>query len=63
MNQHKVVIETTIDSLTITARQNVESAETTTDNMEEFRQIVGECNSATGVVFNVSTEMVVNIWR
>lgn len=58
LNKHKVIIETGIDSLTITARQNAESAEVTTENMEEFRQIVGECNSATGVVVNVSEKLI-----
>lgn len=58
LNTHKDVIETGIDSLTLTAQQNAESAEVTTENMEEFRQIVSECNSATGVVVNVSEELV-----
>lgn len=58
LNNHKEVIESGIDSLTITARQNAESAETTTENMEEFRQIVGECNDATEVVLNVSSELI-----
>lgn len=58
LNKHKVIIETGIDSLTITARQNVESAEVTTENMEEFRQIVDECNSATEVVVNVSEKLI-----
>lgn len=58
LNTHKDVIETGINSLTMTAQQNVESAEVTTENMEEFRQIVGECNSATEVVVNVSEELI-----
>lgn len=58
LNAHKTVIETGIDSLTMTAQQNAESAETTTENMEEFRQIVSECNSATDVVVNVAEELV-----
>lgn len=58
LNMHKDVIETGIDSLTLTAQQNAESAEVTTENMEEFRQIVGECNSATEVVVNVSEELI-----
>lgn len=58
LNTHKDVIETGIDSLTMTAQQNAESAEVTTENMEEFRQIVGECNRATEVVVNVSEELI-----
>ena len=58
LNTHKDVIETGIDSLAVTAQQNAESAEVTTENMEEFRQIVGECNTATGVVVNVSEELI-----
>jgi len=58
LNVHKNVIETGIDSLNLTSCQNAESAEVTTENMEEFRQIVSECNSATGVIVNVSQELV-----
>ena len=58
LNAHKDVIETGIDSLNVTANQNAEIAEITTENMEEFRQIVSECNSATDVVVNVSQELV-----
>ena len=58
LNTHKNVIETGIGSLEMTARQNAESAEVTSENMEEFRQIVGECKSATEVVVNVSEELV-----
>lgn len=58
LNAHKDVIETGIDSLTVTAHQNAESATVTTENMEEFRQIVGECNSATEVVVSVSKELI-----
>ncbi len=47
---------TNFDFLTITSQQNAESAEVT--NMEEFRQIIGECNSATEVVVNVSEELI-----
>lgn len=58
LNEHKVVMEMGIDSLTVTARQNAESAEATTENMEEFRQIVSECNNATGVVVDVSEKLI-----
>lgn len=58
LNTHKDIIETGIDSLVISARQNAKSAEVTTENMEEFRQIVSECNRATEVVVNVSDELI-----
>ena len=58
LNVHKDVVETDIDSLTGTAEQNAQSAEVTTENMEEFRQIVNECNKATEVVVNVSQELI-----
>lgn len=58
LNVHKDVVETGIDSLTETSKQNAESAEVTTENMEEFRQIVNECNKATEVVVNVSKELI-----
>lgn len=58
LNTHKAVIETGIDSLAMTAQQNADSAEVTTENMEEFRQIVSECNNTTGVVVNVTEELI-----
>ncbi len=58
LNVHKTVIETGIDELATAAQQNAQSAEVTTENMEEFRQIVNECNSATEVVVNVSRELI-----
>ena len=58
LNSHKDIIETGISSLTSSAKQNADSAEITTDNMEEFRQIVSECNDATQKVVNVSEELI-----
>ncbi len=58
LNSHKNVIETGIDSLETAAKQNAESAEITTKNMQEFRQIVSECNNATSTVVNVSDELI-----
>lgn len=55
---HKTVIENGIVSLTDFAEQNADSAQVTTENMEEFRQIVDECNSATKKVVHVSEELV-----
>lgn len=58
LNSHKDVIETGIDSLTESAQQNADSAEITTQNMEEFRQIVDECTHATETVVDVSEELI-----
>lgn len=58
LNLHKDVIEGSVGSLTETAQQNAESAEITSKNMEEFRQIVNECDQTTAVVVNVATELV-----
>ncbi len=58
LNSHKDVIETGIDSLTDSAQQNADSAEITMNNMEEFRQIVDQCNHATQTVVDVSDELV-----
>ena len=58
LNSHKNVIETGMDSLETAAKQNAESAEITTENMQEFRQIVSECNNATSIVVNVSDELI-----
>lgn len=58
LNSHKDIIETGITSLTSSARQNADSAKITTENMEEFRQIVSECNDATEKVVNVSEELI-----
>jgi len=57
LDSHKDVIETEITSLTGTAQQNANSAEVTSNNMEEFRQIVSECNDATETVVKVSEEL------
>lgn len=58
LNTHKEIIENSVTSLTESAQQNADSAEITTQNMEEFRQIVSECKDATGRVVNVSEELV-----
>lgn len=58
LNSHKNVIETGIDSLTESAKQNADSAAITTENVEEFRQIVDECNHATETIVNVSEELI-----
>ncbi|MBQ7920190.1 MAG: chemotaxis protein [Lachnospiraceae bacterium] len=58
LNSNKEVIATGIGSLTESAQQNANSAEITTENVEEFRQIVDECNKATNTVVNVSAELI-----
>lgn len=58
LNVHKDVIENGVQSLTVSAQQNADSAEATTNSMEEFRQIVDECNNATETVVSVSGELV-----
>lgn len=58
LNSHKDVIETGITSLTSSAQQNADSAKITTENMEEFRQIVSGCNDATEKVVSVSEELI-----
>lgn len=58
LTTHKEVIETGILSLTASAQQNAASAEITTENVEEFSQIVDECNKATETVVNVSRELI-----
>lgn len=58
LNSHKDVIETSINSLTESSQQNADSAEITTENIEEFRQIVNECNDATATVVSVSEELI-----
>lgn len=58
LNADKEVIEQGINSLTESARQNAASAEITTENVEEFSQIVDECNKATETVVNVSNELI-----
>ena len=58
LDDHKTVIESGITSLTEFAEQNAESAKVTTENMEEFQQIVEQCDQATERIVNVSDELV-----
>ena len=58
LNNHKEVIEAGIDSLSVSSKQNAASAQTTTENVEEFSQIVDECSKATETVVNVSVELI-----
>jgi len=58
LNSHKEVIESEVDSLSVSAKQNADSAEITTENVEELNQIVDECNKSTQVVVDVSNELI-----
>lgn len=58
LNLHKNVIESEVGLLAETAKQNADSAESTTRNVEELNQIVDECNKATEVVIGVSRELI-----
>ena len=57
----KEIIEQGILSLTESAQQNASSAEITTENVEEFGQIVDECNKATETVVQVANELIAYI--
>jgi methyl-accepting chemotaxis protein len=52
------VIETGINSLDDSARQNADSAEITMTNVNELRNSVSECDNATQKVVSVSEELV-----
>lgn len=58
LDSHKDVIEHSIASLADSAEQNAGSAGVTAESMEEFRQIVDECNHAREKVVHVSDELV-----
>ena len=63
LNSHKEVVENGIALLSDSSRQNAASAEITTENVEEFSQIVDECNNATETVVKVSNELIGYIAR
>lgn len=58
LDAHKEVIENSVSALTVAAQENAESAKITTENMENFRKIVSDCNEATDKVVTVSEELV-----
>lgn len=58
LDVHKNIIAEGIISLTESAKQNADSTAITTENVEEFRQIVDECNVATETVVNVAQELI-----
>lgn len=55
---HKGVIEEGITSLNTSAEENTQSARVTMDSVEEFRQVVDECNQVTERIIGVSDELV-----
>ena len=58
LNAYKDIIESGMNSLAETAMKNAESAAVTAENVEEFTQIVSECNDATDIVVAVSEELI-----
>ena len=57
LNSHKDIIEVGMSSLSESSKQNAESAEITNDNVEVFRKVTDECNSATETIVSVSDEL------
>lgn len=58
LEAHKGVIANSVTSLTASAERNSDSARVTLENVEEFRQVVDECNSVTERIVDVSDELV-----
>lgn len=58
LGAHKDVIEHSVASLTDMAKQNADSAKVTTEMMENYRQVVDDCNHMTDKVVGVSDELV-----
>lgn len=58
LETHKEVIGNSIASLNTSADANTDSARRTMESVEEFRQIVDECNGVTGRIVSVSEELV-----
>ena len=58
LGAHKDVIEHSVTSLTDMAKQNADSAKVTTEMMENYRQVVDDCNHMTDKVVGVSDELV-----
>ncbi len=58
LDSHKELIEHSVVSLTDMAQQNADSAKTTTERMENYRQTVEACNRMTDKVVCVSDELV-----
>lgn len=56
LSVHKDVIETGVTALSVEAKENVQSAEITSDNMKKLRQAVEGCNDVTEAVVEVSKE-------
>ena len=56
LSVHKGVIETEATALSIEAKENVQSANITSDNMKKLHQVVEECSSVIETVVEVSKE-------
>lgn len=58
LETHKGVIANSVTSLAASSERNTDSARVTMENVEEFRQVVDECNSVTERIVDVSEELV-----
>ena len=61
LNEHKSAIEEKMDSLATAAEANTTSAKETSETMNEFEALVGECKNATAKITSVATELDDNI--
>ena len=58
LNEHKSVIESSVESMTSFAEENTEYANVTSKNVTNLQGMVADCNSMTGQVVDVSEELV-----
>ena len=58
LNEHKSVIESSVESMTSFVEENAEYANMTSDNVKSLQRMVADCNGMTGQVVGVSEELV-----
>ena len=58
LNEHKSVIESSVESMTSFVEENAEYANVTSKNVTSLQGMVADCNSMTGQVVGVSEELV-----
>lgn len=58
LNEHKSVIESSVESMTSFVEENAEYANMTSDNVKSLQGMVADCNGMTGQVVGVSEELV-----
>ena len=58
LNEHKVVIESSIDSLTEFAEENAKDANQTCENVASLQGMVSDCNNITEKIVDVTEELV-----